>query len=119
MIQLSPSQFGSDVNSVDSLYTLLSDITPEQYTLNLENAGFIKPMGIMALVLASRRIAKQSGYPVRLTNLDVNLLKYLERVNFFEAAENWIELDGNLPVERWNRNPQTKNLLELTPIATR
>lgn len=117
MIQLSPSQFGSDVNSIDSLYGLLSDIIPEQYTFNLENAGFVKPMGIMSLVLASRRIAEQSGYPVRLTNLDDMLLKYLERVNFFEVAKNWIELDRELPEERWERNPQTSSLLELTPIT--
>ena len=117
MNQLSPSQFGLDVNSIDSLYGLLSDITPEPYTLNLENTGFIKPMGIMALVLASRRIAEQSGYPVHLANLGDTLLKYLERVNFLKVAKSWIELDRELPDERWDRNPRTNNLLELVPIT--
>lgn len=117
MIQLSPNQFGSDVQETDNLYGLSSGIRPVQYALNLESAGFLKPMGIMALVLTVRQIAEQSGRPVLLVNLDSELLSYLERVSFFDVAGEWLELDGNLPEQRWDRNPQTANLLELTPIT--
>lgn len=117
MIQLSPKQFGSDVQETDSLYGLLSDIRSTQYALNLENTGFLKPMGIVALVLTVRHIAEKSGYPISLVGLDSKLLFYLERVNFFDVADKWVELDGSLPAQRWDRNPQTANLLELTPIT--
>ncbi len=118
MIQLFPNQFGSDVQATDHLYGLLSVISPIQYALNLENTGFVKPMDIMALALAVRRIAEQSGYPVRLVNLNPDLQLYLERINFFTVAKDWLKLDKKLPAEqRWNRNSQTANLLELTPIT--
>jgi hypothetical protein len=64
-------------------------------------------MGIMALALATRRISEQSGYPVHLVNVDGELLAYFERVNPFEVAGHWLQLDGNLPERRWERNPQT------------
>lgn len=117
MIQLSFDQFGLDILATDRLYNLLSQVTSAQYILNLGNVGFVKPMGIMALVLAARRITKQSSHPVCLVNLDDDLLAYLERVNFFDVASKWLGLDSELPEQRWDRNPQTANLLELTPIT--
>lgn len=117
MIQLSPSQFGSDVNEVDNLYGLLSDIRSAQYVLNLEAISFLKPMGVMALVLTVRQIAIQSGHPVLLVNTDSELLSYLERVNFFDVAGDWLDLGSSFPEQQWDRNPQTANLLELTPIT--
>lgn len=71
----------------------------------------------MALVLASRRIAKLSGHPVKLINCDSTLGQYLERVNLFEVAAEWLQLEDSLPESRWDRNPQTANLLELTPVS--
>jgi hypothetical protein len=117
MNYLSVEQFVSGIPATDYLYGLLSDITSTQYTLNLENAGFVKPMGIMALVLTARRIAEQSGHSVYLVNLTPDLQSYLERINLFTVAKEWLQLDEELPAEqRWDRNPQTSNLLELTPI---
>lgn len=117
MTQITPNQFGSDVQTIDSLYSLLSDIRSAQYVLDLGNIVFLKPMGIMALVLTARHIAEKSGYPIRLIGLDRDLLAYLERVNLFQVANKWIELDSELPEQKWERNPQTPNLLELTPIT--
>ena len=117
MQKLSPEQFGDDVTKTDNLLKLLSAHFREQVVLDLSNAGFIKPMGLMALVLAVRYIATQSEMPVRLDNLDDNLLSYLERVNLFDVAGEWLQLDSGLLKQRWDRNPHTANLLELTPIT--
>lgn len=117
MIQIVPNHIKSDIQAPDNLYNLLAHITPAQYVLNLENIGFMKPMGIMELVLAVRYIAEQSGYPIHLVNLDSDLLAYLERVNFFKVADQWLQFDAELPVQHWSRNPHTVNLLELTPIT--
>lgn len=117
MIQLSLNPFGSDVNDTDNLYGLLSDIKPIQYALNLDAIGFLKPPGVMALLLAIRQIAEKSGFPVLLLNPNSEIHSYLERVNLFDIANHWLELDGNLPEQRWDRNPHTANLLELTPIT--
>jgi len=70
------------------------------------------------LILAARRISEQSCHPVRLVNLNPGLQSYLERINLFTVAKEWLQLDEELPAEqRWERNPQTANLLELTPIT--
>lgn len=101
----------------EGLYGLKPVIIQTPYSLNLENNRFIKPTGIMAITLLARHISKQSGYPVHLINLDSDLLAYLERVNLFDIAGKWLKLDDELPERRWDRNPQTANLLELTPIT--
>jgi hypothetical protein len=119
MIKLPVKQLDSGIRMADYLYDLLSDITLAQYALNLENTGFVEPMGVMALALAARHIAKQSGHSVRLVNLKPDLLSYLERINLFTVAKDWLQLDEELPEDqRWERNPQTANLLELTPITS-
>lgn len=117
MPKLTPEQFGDNVQKIDNLFRLLSANLSDQVTLDLGNAGFVKPMGVMALVLAARYIVEQVGHPVRLTNLGDDLLAYLERVNLFQVAGDWLELDDKLPEQHWERNPHTINLLELTPIS--
>ncbi len=107
---------GSDFQGINNLYSLLPVEASRYYTLNLENAGFFKPVGVMALLLMARRIAEQSGHPLRVANLDDQLLAYLERVNLFQVADKWLQLDVELPEQLWDRNPQSSNLLELTPI---
>ncbi|MBK8985325.1 MAG: sensor histidine kinase [Chloroflexi bacterium] len=72
----------------------------------------------MMLVLAARRITEQTSRPVRLVNLNPDLLAYLKRVNLFTVAKEWLQLGEEVLAEfHWNRNPQTANLLELTPIT--
>lgn len=109
--------FGNDIRSVESFYQMLHPVNRGQYAFDASDVGFVKPMGIMALVLAARRITEQSGHPVRLINLDDALLAYLERINLFAVADKWLQMDRDLPEERWDRNPQSANLLELTPIT--
>lgn len=117
MHYLSVDSFGSDFQASNNLYSLLPVQAATQYTLNLENAGFFKPIGVMALLLVTRKISEQSGYPLCLVNLDEDLVAYLERVNFFKIAAHWLQLDIELSRKSWVRNPQTANLLELTQIT--
>jgi hypothetical protein len=109
-------KFGFELQTVELFYANVIQLSSKPSSFNLAEAGFVKPMGIMALAVATRRISEQSGYPVHLVNVDDELLAYFERVNLFEVAGHWLQLDGNLPERRWERSPQTANLLELTPI---
>lgn len=85
---------------------------------DLEDVSFMKPIGVMKFVITAKHIAEQSGHPVYLINLKPDLQSYLERINLFTVAKEWLHLDEELPAEqRWDRNPQTANLLELTPIT--
>jgi len=117
MIELSVSYFGRDTQDNDNLYRLLSDLQPEPYALDFDAIGFLKPPGVMALLLAIRYIKEQTGHPVSILNLDDKLKSYLERVNFFDVGQQWLKIDEILPERRWDRNPETTSLLELTPIT--
>lgn len=117
MIELPVSYFGRDTKDIDDLYCLLSDLKPEPYALDLHAVSFLKPPGVMALLLAVRQIKEKTGHPVSLLNLDNKLKSYLERVNLFDIAKAWLHLDEIIPETRWDRNPESTNLLELTPIT--
>lgn len=118
MSRLIPDQFGSDVGDIDNLYSLLHARMDDQYTLDMSHVAFLKPMGSTTILLAARHLAEQSGHPVHLINLKPDLQSYLERINLFTVAKDWLQPDEELPAEkRWERNPQTANLLELTPIT--
>lgn len=117
MIELPISPFGRDTNDIDDLYCLLSNLKPEPYALDLASVSFLKPPGVMALLLAVRQIEEKTGHPVSILNLDNELKSYLERVNLFDVAQQWLELDKIFPETRWDRNPESTSLLELTPIT--
>ena len=107
----------STVQTNDYLLNLPLQITHVQHVLDLIDVDFVKPTGIVALFLSTRYIAEKSGHPVRVANLSHNLLTYLERIDFFEVAGQWMQLDNKSSNQPWERNPQTANLLELTPIT--
>lgn len=117
--QVLAERFQADLSAHELLLNALRfDHSPAQHLVDLKNMDFVKPMGVMMLVLIVRRITEQSGRRAHLINLKPDLLAYLERVNLFTVAKDWLQLDEELQAEqRWDRNPNTANLLELTPIT--
>jgi hypothetical protein len=106
-----------NINSIEQVYAKIPYINDASLLLDFSATNFIKPAGIIALMLISQYVAQTSGQPIQITNLETDLLAYLERVNFFKVAKQWVQLEGELPEQQWDRNPQTANLLELTPIT--
>ncbi len=84
---------------------------------DMTNVRFIKPYGAIALVMILRRLAVISQQKISIMNIRPDVLKYLERMDFFTIAGSWVE-SNQLPDEQWSRNPHSPNLLELTVISS-
>ena len=111
-----PDALGSGVGDVEALHALVDGSRPaERFVLDMHRVGFIKPYGVVALLLAVRRLADLSGRRVVLANIGRQIHSYLERMDLFEVGEDWLAPVRGFD-EGWDRNPQTPNLLELTTI---
>ena len=69
MIQLSPSHFGKAIQSLDQFFALFPTLKPTQYVLNLEDAGFLKPMGVLEVNFIRFRNYTVIPYPFRLIDM--------------------------------------------------
>lgn len=108
---------GGNVLNVEWLYGTIEAIQPaDQYTFDMGLVSFVRPYGVIALATAARRLSEQSQRPVLLRNIPGNVHSYLHRMNLFEVGSDWLR-PAEVLGEEWSRNPQTRNLLELTPIT--
>jgi hypothetical protein len=94
----------------------IADEPEVQYVFDMSGVTFVKPYGIIALLSAARHLTTLSTHPIRVKNLAGNIHAYLDRVDLFDVGGNWLQPADTLD-DRWLRNPQTVNLLELTPIV--
>lgn len=111
-----PDALGGGVGDVEALHAL-ADRAPlaDRFVLDMRRVGFVKPYGVVALLLAVRRLVELSGRRVTLANIGRQVYSYLERMDLFEVGGDWLVPARGLG-EGWDRNPQTPNLLELTTI---
>lgn len=108
---------GGETESVERIFSLAVDAPQAgDYALDMRAVTFVRPYGVVALVTLIRHLAKRSGSPVRLLNLDDQVHLYLDRMDFFEGGESWLRPPDELH-DKWSRSSQTLNLLEITPIA--
>jgi hypothetical protein len=111
-----PDSLGGAVGDVEALHALADECRPaEGFVLDMARVGFVKPYGVGALLLTARRLAALSGRRVELANMGRQVHSYLERMDVFDVAGDWLAPARGLD-EGWDRNPQTPNLLELTAI---
>ena len=112
-----PNVLGSNTRFVEEFYSTVDSASrAEQYVLDLASVRFVRVYGVIALVIAARRLAARSERPVLIQNIPDELHSYLHRMNFFQVGDAWLCAAEDLSKE-WARNPQTPNLLELTVIA--
>lgn len=111
-----PDALGGDLVDVEALHSLVDSRKPAAlFVLDMRRVSFVKPYGVVALLLAIRRLAELSRRRVELVNIGRQVHSYLERMDLFEVGEDWLAPAPGLE-EGWDRNPQTPNLLELTII---
>ena len=111
-----PDALGGGVGDVEALYALVNGRGPaERFVLDMSRVSFVKPYGVVALLLTARRLATLSGRRVELANVGRQVHSYLERMDFFEVGGDWA-VPAEVLDEGWDRNPQTLNLLELTLV---
>jgi hypothetical protein len=111
-----PDVLAGGVADVERLHSLADNCRPAaRFVLDMRRVGFVKPHGVVALLLAARRLSDLSGRRVELANVDRQVHSYLERMDLFEVGGDWVAPAEGLD-EGWDRNPQTLNLLELTTV---
>lgn len=113
-----PNVLGADVRAIEAFYNRTQELPPAQvYEIDMSQVSFIRPYGLLALVIAGRNLSQVSGNKVLLSRMRLNTYQYLERMALFEIGNDWFDVDSPLQ-ERWNRDSRTANLLELTLVST-
>jgi hypothetical protein len=114
---LVPNVLDGTVDEVEKLYSLVDAAPPaDRYIFDMQPVDFINPYGVLALVTAARCLTRLSHYHVQLENLATQVHLYLQRMNVFDVGCDWLR-PREILQEAWAHNPQTTNLLELTPIT--
>ncbi len=114
----SAESLGGTVDDVETFYAQIDGIiSPSgQYMFDMSAVNFVRPYGAMALISASRRLAKQSGKPVRLKNLADKVHSYLHFMKLFEIGSDWMQPVD--PLKRvWETASATPDQLQLTVVT--
>jgi hypothetical protein len=114
---LIPNVLNGGIEDVEVFYGVL-DTRPsaEQYAFDMGQIDFIRPYGLVALMIGVRRLASITGRLVRLENVGDQVYLYLHRMDFFSAGSDWVLCPRTFEVG-WERDEATSNLLEITLIA--
>lgn len=104
----------------------LSDDTFEQFLslavnhedIDLRNVTFIDPFGMVGILEAGRFFHSGGVQKTLLLPESDNVLRYLERMDFFKHAGRYFYLDSGEPElsDKFLRSSQSDVLLEITPI---
>ena len=112
-----PNTLRHGTGGVEILFNLVAGLPmARRYVFDMSGVTFIEPCGVIAILSAIRHCADQSGVRVLIKNLNEQIHPYLHRMDFFQVTEAWLRPLTPLN-EEWNRNAQTVNLLELTPVT--
>lgn len=117
MIPLHVSTALTTLHAIEAFYAdvALLPLAP-QYAIEMQRVDFVKPCGVIALVMATRHLSARSGRPVELRGLREQVHHYLQRMDLFRIAGDWLATPVELG-EEWTRSLSTRNLLELTQIT--
>ena len=104
----------------------LSDDTFEQFLslavnhedIDIRNVTFIDPFGMVGILEAGRFLHSGGVQKTLLLPESDNVLRYLERMDFFKYAGRYFYLDSGEPElsDKFLRSSQSDVLLEITPI---
>ena len=112
-----PNTLNNGAQGVERLYSLIAETPPaSHYVFDMQEVAFIEPCGVMALLSAARQCTDVSGRRVILINIDEQVYLYLDRMNLFTLAGQWLT-PLKSATGRWSRNPHTAKLLELTTVC--
>jgi hypothetical protein len=104
-----------DYRSVGEVMERAVECRGEKVLLDGRRLRFVDPVGMLGLLGNGRYLGEGSGAPPRLAlDPDSDVHRYLARMNFFEAAEGVLAVEG---VARPRRGGASDVLLEITPIA--
>ena len=101
----------------DFVRVAVENIHRAPLVFDMQSVEFLYPYGAMLLLSTARHIALQTGYRVRLVNLQAEVGGYLERMDLFEQGEPWLHIKEN-PKEHFLRSEASVNLVEITRLQS-
>lgn len=108
---------GDDFPAMEDFYQKILDApSDDAYALDFAKVGFLTPANIIGLVIGARFLMQTSNCPVLIKNASSNILSYMERVDVFRSAKQWLFVEADANGEKWTRSDECESLLELTPI---
>lgn len=115
VIEISPN-VNEQFANMDNLYWRLSRLCPdEKLAFDVSGLKFIRPIAVISLLLAAKQAFELNRQRVRMFNLNEEVLKYLERINFFESE--FVYTTESLPFwKKWNRSENSLTVLEIARL---
>ncbi len=118
-----PNVLGDTPEAAEGFVSLLpvpqSGLPLSPVTLDLAAVRWVRPYGAVLLLEACRHLARCTGGPVCLVNMQTSVHAYLRRIDFFERAAasacTTVPFD---PMDDLSRSLASCNVLELFPIAS-
>ena len=100
------------------LHNVLGRNHPGQLQIDMSSVSFVRPSGVMALVIAAKTWQEQTGRQTVLIQVQTQVHAYLDRVDLFSTCGEFIETDDELaPAQRYSRSPESRSVVELLPIS--
>jgi len=86
---------------------------------DLQDVPFIDPIGMVGILEIGEVLKSQGERKTLRLPISEEVIKYLERMDFFKYAGKYFKLDSPAPLlsEKYRRNPDSDVLLEITPIT--
>ncbi|CQR75005.1 hypothetical protein SOV_35110 [Sporomusa ovata DSM 2662] len=102
--------------ATDELFKTLIDLNlGQELVISLQYVSFLRPAGIIMLLLTALEGAKITKQPVRIVDINKSLLSYLERIDFFKFK--FVYTLEELPWwQKLNRNNNSKRIIEITRL---
>src|SRR3989338_4846650 len=93
-------------------------VTDISSVIDLTNAAFIDPYGMVGLLEMGEFFKSKGIRKILQLPQSEDVLKYLERMDFFRFAEEYFDLKPTAPSlsDKYHRNSYSDVLLEITPI---
>lgn len=103
--------------SDDAFELFLSQIS-SQDIIDLKDVNFIDPYGMVGILKAGEFLKSKHTKKTLLLPESEDVLRYLERMDFFKYADRYFKLDPDKPniSEKYLRSSYSDVLLEITPI---
>jgi anti-sigma regulatory factor (Ser/Thr protein kinase) len=104
--------------SDETFEIFLSQISNHDNTIDLRDVNFIDPYGMVGVLEAGRFFQAGDVRKTLLLPESEDVLRYLERMDFFKYADRYFRLEPQKPdiSDKFLRSSQSEVLLEITPI---
>src|SRR5438309_790051 len=115
-----PDTLAGGSEKLEVLFERLQSIKCDrQLVLDFSGVHWIRPSGLIALVIFVRMACQQTGRRIRLVGCRPDILAYLERVDCFSRCAEWLYTPDEVPLpQHLSRSESSTGLLELQPISS-